>query len=140
LIAITAATLLAVDETLEEALLAEWTTLRSLWAGDDSWVGHALRPVIESAFATPELRALFPFTSHNRLCFSRCSSYPYTLDSPCIAAWPDEYIVQALRAETDEPAPELVRTTNLELAMTTLIDNLPPDRAIWLGDVDHPPD
>jgi hypothetical protein len=140
LIAITSATLFAVNETLEEALLAQWKTLRSLWGGDDSWVGDSLRPVIESAFVTPELRALFPFTSGNRLCFSRSSYYPFTLDSPCIAAWPGEYIVQALWASTDEPAPELVRTTDLELAITTVIDNLPPNRAVWLGDADHPPD
>ncbi|MEV4261351.1 DUF6193 family natural product biosynthesis protein [Kribbella sp. NPDC049584] len=127
-------------ERVEEAMLAEWVTLRSLWGGDDSWVGDALRPVIDSAFATPELRALFPFTSHNSLCFSRCSSYPYTLDSPCIAAWPDEYIVQASWAATDEPRPELVRTTDLELAITTVIDNLPPNRAVWLGDADRAPD
>src|SRR5690348_6376815 len=114
------ATLFGVTERVDEALLAEWATLRSLWGGDDSWVGDALRPVIESAFATAELRALFPFTSHNRLCFSRCSSYPYTPDSPCIAAWPDEYIVQASWAVTDEPTPELVRTTDLELAITTV--------------------
>ena len=138
--AITSATLFAVNEALEEALLAEWTALRSLWGGDDSWVGDALRSVIESAFTTPELRALFPLTSHNRLCFSRCSYYPFTLDSPCIAAWPDEYIVQALWAVTDEPAPELVHTTDLDVAITTVVDNLPPNRAAWLGDADHPPD
>lgn len=140
LIAITSATLVAVSQTLEESLLAEWTALRSLWDGDQSWVGDALRPAIESAFATPELRALFPFTSHNSLCFSRSSHYPYNDECPCITAWPDEYIVQASWTATDEPPLELVHTTDLDLAITTLIDNLPPKRAAWLGDADQPPD
>lgn len=61
------------SDALAEALLAEWTAYRSLIADDHSWVGDALRPVIEAAFVTPVLRALFPFTSVNSLCFSRCS-------------------------------------------------------------------
>jgi hypothetical protein len=139
-IAMTSATLLAVNEALEEALLAEWTAVRSAWEGDDGWVGDSLRLVIESAFGTPELRALFPFISLNRLCFSRCSRFPFTDDCPCVAAWPDGYIVQASSLVTDEPAPELVRTTDLNLAIRTVTDNLPPNRAAWLGDADHPPD
>jgi hypothetical protein len=73
------ATLFAADEALEEALLGEWTAVRG---ADDSWVGVALRPVVESAFAAPELRALFPFISMNRLCFSRCTQFPFTDDCP----------------------------------------------------------
>jgi Family of unknown function (DUF6193) len=136
----TPATLPTVSEALAEALLAEWTAYRALFDDDHSWVGDALRPVIKAAFVAPELRALFPFTSLNRLCFSRCSYYPYTDDCPCIAAWPNEYIVQAWWTATDEPPPELVHTTDLDLAITTVIDNLPPNRAAWLGDADHPPD
>ena len=139
-IAMTTATLSTVNSAVGEALHAEWTVYRSLLDDDHSWVGDALPPVIEAAFVTPELRALFPFTSLNRLCFSRCSHFPYTDDCSCIAAWPGKYIVQAWWAATDEPPPELVRTTDLDLAIRTVIDNLPPDRAAWLGDRDHPPD
>jgi Family of unknown function (DUF6193) len=138
-IALTPATLSTVNDAVAEALLAGWTGERSLWDVDHTWVGEALRPVIEAAFVTPELRALFPFTSMNRLCFSRCSEFPYTIDCPCIAAWPEEYVVQAWWDGHDEP-PELIRTTDLDLAITVLVDNLPPSRATWLGDGDHPPD
>src|SRR5262249_37908988 len=59
------------ERALAEALLAEWTGYRSLFENDHSWVGDALRPVIEAAFVTPELHGLFPLTSMNRLCFSQ---------------------------------------------------------------------
>jgi uncharacterized protein DUF6193 len=143
-IALTAATLSAVNDELAEALLTRWTDYRSLLADDHSWVGEALAPVIEAAFVTPELRALFPFTSVNSVCFSRCSDWPYTGDCPCIfGAGEREYIVLAwwyASDGSDEPAPELIHTTDLELAITTVIDNLPADRAVWLGDRDHRPD
>jgi len=127
-----------VNDALAEALLAEWTGYRSLFENDHSWVGDALRPVIEAAFVTPELRGVFQLTSMNRLCFSQCSDFPYTVDCPCIAAWPDEYVVQAWWAGPDEP-PDLVRTTDLDLAITVVRDNLPADRTVWLGDADHRP-
>ena len=66
--------------------------------------------------------------------------YPFTDDCPCITAWPDEYIVQAMWAATGEPPLEVIHTTDLDLAITTLIDKLPANRAGWLGDADDPPD
>lgn len=43
-----------------------------------------LLPFLDVAKRTPELRQLFPFTSLNRMCFSRCTGYPYTDDCPVI--------------------------------------------------------
>ena len=41
-------------------------------------------PVIKEAMKKPELRRLFPYTSLNRLCFSRTTGYPFTHDCPII--------------------------------------------------------
>ncbi len=41
-------------------------------------------PVIEAAMKRPELRQLSPYTSLNRLCFSRTTDYPFTNDCPMI--------------------------------------------------------
>ncbi len=35
-----------------------------------------------AAAAEPKLRQLFPFTSMNSFCFSRCTGYPFTRDTP----------------------------------------------------------
>jgi hypothetical protein len=45
-----------------------------------------LLPVVLEAAKRPELRRLLPFTSMNRLCFSRTTGYPYSYDCPL--AWP----------------------------------------------------
>lgn len=42
----------------------------------------------KAASARSELRQLFPFTSLNRFCFSRCTGYPYTGDTPYV--WPQQ--------------------------------------------------
>ncbi|HVV98690.1 MAG TPA: DUF6193 family natural product biosynthesis protein, partial [Planctomycetaceae bacterium] len=43
-----------------------------------------LMAFFDVARRTPKLRQLFPFTSLNRLCFSRCTGYPYTDDCPAV--------------------------------------------------------
>jgi hypothetical protein len=43
-----------------------------------------LTTFITAAAAEPKLRQLFPFTSMNRFCFSRCTGYPFTQDTPCV--------------------------------------------------------
>ena len=45
-----------------------------------------LLPLVLEAAKRPELRRLLPFTSMNRLCFSRTTGYPYSYDCPL--AWP----------------------------------------------------
>lgn len=45
-----------------------------------------LGPLIAAAARRPRLRALLPFTSMYRLCFSRTTGYPYSSDCPL--AWP----------------------------------------------------
>jgi hypothetical protein len=43
-----------------------------------------LTAFVATAAAEPQLRQLFPFTSLNRFCFSRCTGYPFTRDTPCV--------------------------------------------------------
>ena len=45
-----------------------------------------LAPIVAAASTEPRLRQLFPFTSLNRLCFSRCTGYPFTNDTPLVAS------------------------------------------------------
>ena len=48
-------------------------------------IGDAFPELIDfvnAAAAAPPLRRLFPFTSLNRFCFSRCTGYPFTDDTP----------------------------------------------------------
>ena len=67
------------------AVLAErWAELMRLFESDESWPGRGLLPVASLAHADAMFRGLFPFQSLNRLCFSRCSTWPYTNDFPCI--------------------------------------------------------
>jgi len=49
---------------------------------------EGLLPLVLEAARRPELRRLLPFTSMNRLCFSRTTGYPYSYDCPL--AWPVE--------------------------------------------------
>jgi hypothetical protein len=43
-----------------------------------------LKDFVSLAIKDEILRWLFPFTSLNRLCFSRCTGYPYTNDTPIV--------------------------------------------------------
>ncbi|RCS44744.1 hypothetical protein DTL42_17655 [Bremerella cremea] len=48
-----------------------------------------LRELFRLAAAVPKLRQLFPFTSLHRLCFSRCTGYPYVCDLPYLCPCED---------------------------------------------------
>jgi hypothetical protein len=41
-----------------------------------------LLPLLRACMERPRLRRLLPFTSHDRLCFSRTTGYPYTTECP----------------------------------------------------------
>jgi hypothetical protein len=57
-----------------------------------------LEAFIREAATVPELRQLYPFTSLKRLCFSRCTGYPYTFDCPVIVPTRDgRYVVKPRR-------------------------------------------
>lgn len=94
--------------------------------------------LVAAAATRAELQGLFPFTSHMRLCFSRCSDYPYTFDCPCIAFDRDGYLVQVTWGVSDEPSPVLLDATeDVRLAVDVLVQNLPDDRSAWVGTNDR---
>jgi len=45
--------------------------------------------LVQAAAGRRELRQLFPYTSHFNLCFSRCTGYPYSQDTPIVCPQPD---------------------------------------------------
>jgi hypothetical protein len=56
-------------------------TARRIWRAYVDSVATIRRMALAAA-EQPALRMLFPYTSHNVLCFSRCTGYPYTQDLP----------------------------------------------------------
>lgn len=49
-----------------------------------------LQAFINLAMNDAVLSGLFPFTSLNRLCFSKCTGYPYTTDTPIVVPLGDQ--------------------------------------------------
>jgi hypothetical protein len=69
-----------------EFFVAErWHDLENWVASDQFFHLRKLLPLVVEAAKRPELRQLMPFTSMNRLCFSRTTGYPYSYDCP--SAW-----------------------------------------------------
>ncbi|MGI8448243.1 MAG: DUF6193 family natural product biosynthesis protein [Streptosporangiaceae bacterium] len=59
--------------------------VRIQWHRLQTCSGHPeLDAVINAAFRQPRLRVLYPYTSHNRLCFSSRVGYPYSVGLPLI--------------------------------------------------------
>ncbi len=76
--------------------------------------------LVDAAAERPELRQLLPFASHERLCFSRCTGYPFTMDCPSIAPLTgDTYRVQGANQRS-------LGNAGLADALGIVISNLPP--------------
>jgi hypothetical protein len=92
------------------------------WKNHMNYIGDQFPELVEFvkiAFNTPELRQLFPFTSLNRFCFSRCTGFPYTDDCPYVQPIDNGmYIVRGLKEGYSEPL-------NAQMAVKLIIDNLP---------------
>jgi len=79
-----------------------------------------LAPFVEAASQRPQLRRLFPYTSLNRFCFSRCTGYPFTLDTP---------FAQPLEEggyEVISPSGVVLGRGDAEAAAELVVANLPP--------------
>jgi len=50
----------------------------------DHWLDSELTTFAAAAAAEPRLRQLFPFTSMFTFCFSRCTGFPFTKDTPTV--------------------------------------------------------
>jgi hypothetical protein len=106
--------------------------------------GYALEllPVARLARSHAQLGLLFPFQSLNRLCFSRCSEYPYTNDCPCIGVdrrgmfGVTGYPYYFGPAEND-PRPALPLPRDAAHAIEIAAAALPPTAGeVWLGSSD----
>jgi hypothetical protein len=72
-------------------LVAErWLQLRVSWGRDDRFPFVA--DLIEAAYAVPQLRQLYPYTSHFALCFSTCTGFPWGGNIPRIEPWPEDKV------------------------------------------------
>ena len=121
-------------DELESRLEAAWEFLLASYAELQGQWGTMYQPLGRAAFARQELRRLFPFTSHYRLCFSRCSEYPYTIDCPAVDASEQGYRVAASWVVSDPMPPALCDDlTDPEEAIQVVVDHLPADRSVWLG-------
>ncbi len=79
-----------------------------------------LTAFVVAAAAEPKLRQLFPFTSLNRFCFSRCTGYPFTRDTPhVIPRGHDEYEVKSSSGKS-------LGRGNAAAAVALVVGSLPP--------------
>lgn len=109
----------------------QWETLRNHWARSVGGNPDAMSPLplIEAAMQQPELRQLFPFTSHYMLHFSRTTGYPFTNDCPY--AVPTENgrfrVYLTSRGASAEDMGEMLGEGDANEAVAILVANLPPD-------------
>ena len=64
----------------------QWQRLLS---NQRSWGPYPVMEFLEAASRRPELRQLFPYTSMTTVCFSRCTGYPFTRDTPTARPLPN---------------------------------------------------
>jgi hypothetical protein len=81
-----------------------------------------LVPFVEAASRRPELRQLFPYTSLNMFCFSRCTGYPFTRDMPFVRP------VEKSQYEVVSASGVVLGRGNGEEAAELVVANLPSGR------------
>ncbi len=74
---------------------------------------------VQAASRRRELRQLFPYTSLNRFCFSRCTGYPFTRDTPYV--WPQRDGQYEVRGPEDQ----VLGRGNAEAAVRLVVEHLP---------------
>lgn len=74
---------------------------------------------VQAASRQRELRQLFPFTSLNRFCFSRCTGYPFIGDTPYV--WPQ----QDGQYEVFSPDGQVLGRGDAEAAVRLVVEHLP---------------
>lgn len=78
-----------------------------------------LEAFVAAASRRPQLRQLFPFTSLNTFCFSRCTGYPFTRDTPRVRP------LQEGEYEVVSPSGAVLGRGNAEEAAELVVANLP---------------
>ena len=117
----------------QDAVRDRWTDELARIGSGSTWMLKSLETVSAAAAANPELRRLFPFTAMTRLCFSRCSAFPYTTDCPCIAVDGDRYSVLSSWTVADLPAHRWAEVDNPVDAVAVAVTHLPSARYVWIG-------
>lgn len=81
-----------------------------------------IKTFVELAIKDPILSKLFPYTSLLTLCFSRCTGYPFTYDTPTVSPIleTDQYLVRT--SEGNE-----IGSGSASEALKIVLDNLPND-------------
>jgi hypothetical protein len=130
----------ATAETHEQGAAAEverkWQALYSHIKSEES--RGALLPLMERAMEVPVLRRLFPFTSLDWLCFSRCTGYPFSGDCPSVCSTHFRFAVRptpAQRAALGPPRPYTVADSKGHFlgegdaveAVDLIVQHLPPN-------------
>jgi hypothetical protein len=91
-----------------------WSQLLS-----DSMRAPGFAELVNAAAKLPELRRLLPFTSHDWLCFSRCTGYPFTMVCPSIGPLAvGTYHVKGVDQRS-------LGTADLDKALEIVVSNLP---------------
>jgi len=100
------------------------TEVEDRWASYGRSIGEEFPELVDFvslALQSEKLRQLFPFTSMNRFCFSRCTGYPFTGDTPSLQPQGDgTYSVF-------DSNNALIGNGNAIAAVQMVIDNLPPN-------------
>jgi hypothetical protein len=78
-----------------------------------------LAAFVTEAANRPELRQLFPYTSLNQFCFSRCTGYPFTEDTPYVAP------LGEAKYEVFNASGQLIDTGSAQQAVDMVVENLP---------------
>lgn len=86
----------------------------------DSACNKQIKSFVELAIKDPILSKLFPYTSLVTLCFSRCTGYPFTYDTPTVTpVWDtSEYLVKT----SDDRE---IGSGSAREALRMVLDNLP---------------
>ncbi|WP_223179123.1 DUF6193 family natural product biosynthesis protein [Streptomyces spongiicola] len=82
--------------------------------------------LVRAAYAEPLLRQLYPWTSHWRLGFSRCTAFPFTMDIPLVYGCS----VGGYRVEQPKSGPYdtewIGDTSTAQEAVAMVVERLPP--------------
>jgi hypothetical protein len=78
-----------------------------------------LAAFVQSASRRHELRQLFPYTSLNSFCFTRCTGYPFTRDTPFVGP------LRVGQYQVVGPAGHVLGTGDAETAADLIVRNLP---------------
>ena len=122
---------IAYEKSAESYITHQWKQLISSWENDHP-KSFGIPELLRDAQKHPILGSLFPFTSLSRICFSRCTGYPFSSDCPFVIQRKDGlYVVR--RAEdlyagfNNQEKSEPLGVGDVAQAIEILVSALPPN-------------